>query len=137
LKWFGWGVALNRGLLSRAQLVSNRCVNRFLIYSPLDLSSSPVYLADAISAVERQQSGSVRQEKVVALNSRVTLLDRTTDETASFTLVSATGDVAKEGELSCLSPLGIRLLGRGVGDRVKFRFLGCRVDLQVVDIAHA
>jgi transcription elongation GreA/GreB family factor len=127
---------LNKGVFHHVRSSFNRCIQNYIVSAPLDLSRSPVHLADSLSAIESLSYASDSQRNVVSLNATVTVKDLLTCDVADFTLVNSKESLLKAGQLSYLSPLGSRLFGSRVGDKVTMGFMGYRVDLQVLSITY-
>jgi len=65
---------------------------------------------------------------------RVTLRNRDSGELQEWDIVLPRDSAARRGRLSCLSPLGIALLGKKVGDVITVDALGAKPGFHVVDI---
>lgn len=114
----------------------NRRIHNHFITAPLDVSSSAVQLADTFSAIEALRDAHTHNKKRVSLGAKVTLEDRLTGEVADFTLVEEKESALESGELSHLSPLGVRLIGRKAGDQISMRFMGCRIHVQILEVEY-
>ena len=72
-------------------------------------------LADALSGRKRLPSDEVPPD-VITLNSRVQLFERDTGDTLTCSLVLPQAADIAQYKLSVLSPVGMAMLGRRVGD---------------------
>lgn len=125
---------MNRGIRQRIQSSLNRCIQHYFISTPLYFTLSPAQLADTFSAIE-QQHRAQREPLRASLQSTVTLQDLLTGEITDFTLVDSIIKTLEKGQLSCFSPLGRRLMGCGIGDKVKVNFLGSQLQVRILAIS--
>lgn len=128
---------MNKGVFHQVRSSFNRCIQNYMVSAPLDLSRSPVHLADSFSAIEALEYGIKRKRSVASINATVTVKDMQTCDIADFTLVNSKKSLLKADQLSYLSPLGIRLIGCRVGDKVSLRFMGYQLHLQVLGITYS
>ena len=126
---------MNRGIRQRIQSSLNRCIQNYFISTPLDFTLSPVQLADAFTALEYPLRSILEQAPRVSLQSTVTVENLLTGEITDFILVDPKQRKLEKGQLSCLSPLGRRLMGCGIGDKVRVNFLGSRLQVRILAIA--
>ena len=126
---------MNREIWNRVQSSLNRCMQNYFISTPLEFTLSPVQLADAFSALEYPLCSIKEQTLRVYLKSTVTVENLRTGEITDFTLADPKQRKLEKGQLSCFSPLGRRLMGCGVGDKVRVNFLGFRLQVRILAIA--
>src|SRR5579863_3503979 len=79
-----------------------------------------------VSRIPRDRAG---------LGSSVTVLDLTKDEEIVYKLVTSEEANVAEGRISTTSPIGRALLGKQVGDTVKFQIPGGVREMEIVQLA--
>ena len=79
-----------------------------------------------VSRIPRDRAG---------LGSSVTVLDLTKDEEIVYKLVTSEEANVNEGRISTTSPIGRALLGKQVGDTVKFQIPGGVREMEIVQLA--
>jgi len=73
---------------------------------------------------------------VVTMDSEVLVTDIGSGETFSFHVVFPRSADANEGRISVLEPLGMAVLGRSVGDRIKWEVPGGMRTLRVEEVIY-
>ena len=80
---------MNKGVFQNVRTSFNRCIQNYLVAAPLDVSRSPVQLADSFSAIEALGYARDTRHNVRSRNATVTVKDLLTREIADFTLVDS------------------------------------------------
>ncbi len=90
-------------------------------------------LEQTIARARIIEAGNLPNDKVYIL-SVVTVVNRTTNRTTEYTLVSAEEADIEQGKLAVSSPIGKALMGKKVGDVVMVQVPAGKITLEITDI---
>lgn len=98
--------------------------------SPWSLSANHLTIFSILEGIDEVNNG--KAKKVIGVGSKVRICNLATKEESDITIVLPGKSCPEEGLLSCLSPLGISLIGKKKGDTVSFFFK--KIKMKVVDV---